>query len=198
MNVKAHLRVEIEAEAWECVRQWTHLAEGEFSCLGTVDDDLYIPDVHLLEQECTDTGTELDPDAVTHLLMNVDEPENVRCWIHSHADMQCFWSQTDVDCIEGLANESFLISIVVNKDGDYRCRIDIFQPVPITIDQVPVVVRVRSPKLAADCKREFDRKVREVPVQLMIGHPVHHRTLTPDDNELLGFDHWLQSRGEWR
>ena len=191
MNIEAHLCVEIEAEAWECVRQWTHLADGEFSCLGTVSEDLYVNEVHLLEQECTDTGTELDSDAVTNLLLSVDHPEKVRAWIHSHADMQCFWSNTDAECIEGLANESFLVSIVVNKAGDYRCRVDLFRPVRITIDKVPVVVRVRSTRLAGDCKREFDRKVREVPVQLMIGHHFAHRDLSIEDDELMGFGDWV-------
>ena len=195
MNIKAHLCVEIEAEAWECIRQWTQFADGEFSCLGTVGDDLYINEVHLLEQECTDTATELDPEAVATLLMGLDRPEHARAWIHSHSDMQCFWSNTDEDCIEGLANESFLISIVVNKAGDYRCRVDLFRPVRLTIDKVPVVVRVRSPRLAAACKREFDQKVREVPVQLMIGQPFQHRTLSPDSQELTGFNDWLRVRG---
>ncbi len=194
MNIKAHLRVEIEAEAWECVRQWTHLANGEYSCLGTVGDDLYVREVHLLEQDSTDTATELDPDAVTRLLLAVDDPAKVRAWIHSHGDMQCFWSTTDEECIEGLANESFLVSIVVNKAGDYRCRVDLFHPVRLTIDKVPVVVRVRSPGLAVDCKREFDRKVREVPVQLMIGHTFADDELSTDIEELMGFDRWLETR----
>ena len=199
MNIKAHLRVEVEAESWECVRQWTALADGEFSCLGTVGDDLYIDEVHLLEQECTDTATELDPEAVTNLLLNVDEPERVRAWIHSHADMQCFWSNTDEETIEAMRNESLLVSVVVNKTGDYRCRIDLFHPVRLTIDKVPVVVRVRSPKLAADCKREFDRKVREVPVQLMIGQnfcPTDSNDA--DEAELMEFDRWVASQGGWR
>ena len=196
MDIKAHLRVEIEAEAWECVRQWTHLADGEFSCLGTVGGDLYIDDVHLLEQECTDTATELDPEAVTALLLTVEDPSQVRAWIHSHADMGCFWSGTDEECIEGLANESFLVSIVVNKAGDYRCRIDLFHPVRLTIDKVLVVVRIRSPKLAADCEQEFRRKVREVPVQLVIGHRIVNRV--SDQTDLMGFDHWLKAKGDWR
>ena len=195
MNIKAsHLRVEIEAEAWECIRQWTELANGEFSCFGTVGDDLYINEVHLLEQECTDNATEMDPAAVTDLLLNVDDPSQVRAWIHSHADMQCFWSSTDDECIEGLANESFLVSIVVNKAGDYRCRVDLFHPIRITIDKVPVVVRVRSPRLAVDCHREFDRKVREVPLQLLMGSSLSDT----DDDELTEFSRWANSRGGWR
>ena len=190
------LCVEIEAEAWECVRQWTQMADGEFSCLGIVEDDLYVPEVFLLEQECSDTATELDPESIAALLVGLDRPEKARCWIHSHADMQCFWSNTDEGCIEGLANESFLVSIVVNKAGDYRCRLDLFQPVRLTIDKVPVVVRVRSPRLAAGCKREFASKVREVPVQLVIGPPMLYGH--SDTHELKGFTDWLHARGGGR
>ena len=169
MKVNEHgLRVEIEAEAWECIHHWAQLAKGEYSCLGVVDDDLYIGEVHLLEQESTDVGTELDPDAIAKLLVSLPAPEKVRAWIHSHGSMKPFWSHTDNDCIEGLANDGFLVSLVVNHAGETRCRVDIFQPVRITIDKVPVVVRVRSPLLRAECAKEFAQKVREVPVQVRV------------------------------
>ena len=169
MKVNEHgLRVEIEAEAWECIHQWAQLAEGEFSCLGEVDDDLYINQVHLLEQESTDVGTELDSDAIAKLLVSLPAPEKVRAWVHSHGSLGVFWSHQDNDCIDGLANDSLLISLVVNKAREYRCRVDVFKPVRITIDQVPVVVRVRSPRLHADCATEFRQKVREVPLQVRV------------------------------
>ena len=124
--------------------------------------------MHLLEQESTDVGTELDPDAIAQLLVSHPEPGKVRAWIHSHGDMKTFWSHTDEDCIEGLANDGLLVSLVVNKTGDYRCRVDLFKPIRITVDQVPVVVRVRSPLLRAECAKEFTQKVREVPVQVRV------------------------------
>ena len=174
------LRVEIDAEAMEAIRQWTHLARGEFSCLGVVTDDLFIESVHLFEQSCTDASTELDPAALAKFLTRCDQPEKVRGWFHSHASMKTFWSQTDNECIEALQNESFLVSIVVNKAGDLRCRVDLYQPVRLTLDEVPVVVRVRSAALAADCRREFQQKVREMPTVHQLGLAIRDRRALED------------------
>ena len=119
------------------------------------------------EQECTDVNTELDADAIARFLLGTPEPEQVRAWIHSHGSMEAYWSAQDEACIAGMATDSFLLSIVVNKRGDYRCRVDLFQPVRVTLDNVPVRVRVKSPHLAAYCRREFRSKVREVPMQII-------------------------------
>ena len=174
------LRVELDAEAMEAIRQWTLLARGEFSCLGIVTDDLFIESVHLFDQSCTDASTELDPTALAKFLTRCDQPEKVRCWTHSHGGMKTFWSQTDDECIEGLENESFLVSIVVNKAGDLKCRVDLYQPVRLTLDDVPVIVRVRSAALAADCQREFQQKVREMPIMHQLGLAIRDRRALPD------------------
>ncbi len=178
------LRVEIDAEAMEAIRQWTMLARGEFSCLGIVTDDLFIESVHLFDQSCTEASTELDPAALAKFLVRCSQPEKVRGWIHSHASMKTFWSQTDNECIDGLENESFLVSIVVNKAGSLLCRVDVFQPVRITLDEVPVIVRVRSAALAAGCQREFQQKVREMPTVHQLGLAIRDRRALADRTAL--------------
>ncbi len=45
-------------------------------------------------------------------------------WWHSHARMNCFWSSTDEECIKQCLGDRYLISIVYNKSGDYKARID--------------------------------------------------------------------------
>ncbi len=42
MKVKQNLRVRIDADAMERIWHWTDLATGEFSCLGTVSDDIIV------------------------------------------------------------------------------------------------------------------------------------------------------------
>ena len=120
--------VEIDAEAMEAIRQWTHLARGEFSCLGVVTDDLFISSVYLFPQVCTDVSTDLDPAALAKFLANFPKPEMIRAWCHSHASMKVYWSAIDDATIEGLCNESFSVSIVVNKAAAFNVRVDGFRP----------------------------------------------------------------------
>ena len=162
MKIKTGLCVRIDAEALERIWQWTALAKGEFSCLALAEDGLLVHGVQLFDQVCTQASTELDQDALAKFLCRHREPENVRAWIHSHGALSVFWSAQDDACIDGLANESFLISIVVNKRHDIRCRVDFFQPVRLTLDEVPLEVRMPDTSLKAACEEAFLQHVTEV------------------------------------
>ena len=162
MKIKTGLCVRIDAEALERIWQWTALAKGEFSCLALADDSLLVHGVQLFDQTCTQASTELDQDALAKFLCRHREPENVRAWIHSHGALSVFWSAQDDACIDGLANESFLVSIVVNKRHDIRCRVDFFQPVRLTLDEVPLEVRMPATDLKAECESAFLQHVTEV------------------------------------
>ena len=162
MKIKTDLRVCIDAGALERIWQWTELAKGEVSCLGQVTDDLLVHDVQLFDQVCTQASTELDQQALAKFLCLHPTPEKVRLYWHSHGNLSVFWSAQDDSCIDGLANESFLVSIVVNKKHDVKCRVDFFQPVRLTVDDVPLEVRMPATDLKADCESAFLRHVTEV------------------------------------
>ena len=162
MSSHKNIQVVIDAAAMEQIRQWTSMAKGEFSCMGSVSDALCIEDVTLLKQVCSSSSTELDEEALTQWLTCHPAPDKIRAWIHSHGDMRVFWSAQDEETIEALANESFLISIVVNKRGEERCRLDIFHPVRLTLDPIPLQVQFHDPALAAQCRKDFDACVDEV------------------------------------
>ena len=65
-------------------------------------------------------------EALAKVLVTHPAPQNVRAWVHSHARLGVFWSQQDEACIEGLANDACLISIVVNKKREFKARIDVW------------------------------------------------------------------------
>jgi hypothetical protein len=161
MKLKASPRVLVDAETMERIWQWTELAKGEFSCLAVVSADLYVHGVQLFDQVNSSASTELDQGALAQFLCEHEAPEKVRAWIHSHGTLAVFWSDQDESCIAGLANESFLISIVVNKRHDLRCRIDVFQPLRMTIDEVPVEIRWPSKALQQECTDLFKKHVVE-------------------------------------
>ena len=167
MKVKQNLRVRIDADAMERIWHWTDLATGEFSCLGTVSDDIIVGSVQLFDHICTSASTELDQDALAKFLVTHPQPERVRAWIHSHGRLGVFWSQQDEACIDGLANEACLISIVVNKKREFKARVDIWQPLRLTLDDLPLEIRLPDQNLRGECEKAFNAHVVEMQPVLM-------------------------------
>lgn len=191
-NFRLFLLPEVE----ERIRHYVALAGGEVSGLGLaeeVDGGFLVTDVFLPRQECTPGGTELDQEWVAALLVTLEEEGRdsggLKFWWHSHGNMGVFWSQTDEECIGGLANDNYFLSLVTNKAGDLLARLDLFGPVRVVVDQVPVVVRGRDAGLLEACRREFEERVKELPGPLACSPqlPLRERFGHEDDMFL---DHW--------
>jgi hypothetical protein len=168
--------VRLSLQANEKINHWVELADGEVSGLGYVDpvcdedgiiEAFEIDDVFLLDQVSTKSNTELDPQAVAEFLVEADEDghaDRVHLWWHSHGEMDVFWSSTDEACIEGMGGEPYLVSLVVNKAGERRARLDVFRPVRVTLDRLETSVTLPSLGLREQCEREFDEKVHQPPL----------------------------------
>jgi len=168
-------KIYLSIEAYQKMRLWVEMARGEISWLGSVselkDQDgvfeaFLIEDIHLLKQTCSSANTVLDDQSVgkflTEMVMTNQDTSKIKAWIHSHASMKCFWSNIDEDCISNLANSSYVISIVTNKDGDILARVDIFKPFHITVNEVMVdIYYPADDTLKKHCKKEFKEKVTE-------------------------------------
>ena len=166
-DIRLYLLPEVE----ERIRHYTRLAAGEVSGLGTVeefDGGFLVTDLFLPKQSCSPGGTELDQESVATLIMELDQDGkdsgSLRFWFHSHGNLDVFWSHTDEACINNLANGDYVLSLVTNKRGHTLARLDMFRPVRMTVDQVPVSVRSRSDALLDVCRREIDEKVVNIPV----------------------------------
>jgi hypothetical protein len=157
----------IEPTAYEKLWAWTRIAKGEFSCLGLVEETEEGPaitDLFLVKQESTSTTTDMNQTDIARLLVELaqDGKEGqLLAWLHSHGSNGVFWSQTDEDTIDGLAFEPYAVSVVVNKRGEARGRVDVFQPFRFTVDDLPLKVRVQPQGLDKECAREFKAKVSE-------------------------------------
>ncbi len=167
MKVKQNLRVRIDADSMERINHWTDIAAGEWSCLGSVSDEILVGDVRLMDQVCSAASTELSQEALATFLVTHPQPELVRAWIHSHGRLGVFWSQQDEACIEGLANDTYLVSIVVNKKREFKVRIDVWQPFRLTFDDLPLEIRLPDQNLRGECERLFNAHVVEVAPVLM-------------------------------
>jgi len=174
-----HLRLHLLPEVEQRIRHYTDLAGGEVSGLGTIeefDGGFLVDDVFLPKQICTPAGTTLDDDAVATLMLELEaageDSGRLRFWWHSHAHHDVFWSQTDEECIEGLTNGDYVLSLVTNKRGHMLARLDIFRPTRLTVDDVPVSVRARDDALRERCATELAANLTEIAALGPIGMKV--------------------------
>ncbi len=147
---------------------WTQAAKGEFSCFGVTEVDtdssaIVVKKFFLPEQTCTDSHTSPDRESMgalmTELVRAGYDVSDLRCWAHSHADLNCFWSEEDADSIEQMDNGDWLLSIVTNKAGHFRARLDQYAPWRITVDQIKVGF-MASVERDETLEKELHEKVR--------------------------------------
>ncbi len=174
--IDAGVKIQVEAEAMQKLWLWTDFAKGEVSCLGLVDEvvstdtgrttALVVTDFFLVKQQCTYEETEMDLQSVAELITNLESKginsSKLRCWAHSHGSMSVFWSGQDESCISGLANNEWLLSLVVNKRRDTQMRLDLFHPAHLYLADVQWDTKFPTVDgLAEECFDEFKAKVRE-------------------------------------
>lgn len=161
--------VYITQEAKQRLDLYIQCAAGEISGLGTVErlgaKDFLVTAVHLIDQECTGASTELSQEAMSKFLLEAIQKgiaaETIKLWWHSHSDMECFWSGTDDNTVSGLGRE-WMLAVVGNKAGQYRARLDFFDPVRLTLDELEVRVWQRpDPAMKAEVEAEIAEKVHQ-------------------------------------
>ena len=150
------------------IKYYTQAADGEVSGLGTVIKDdkgrHIVNNVFLLEQESSAADTELNSEAISKLMTDMinknENPAFLKFWWHSHATMGVFWSGTDDACAETLSRE-YAFSLVVNKAGESKCRLDLYNPFRITFDGVKVTeISHEDTALKEECEKEVKEKVK--------------------------------------
>ena len=174
--VDAGVKIQVEATAMQKLWLWTDFAKGDVSCLGLVDEitstetgrttSLVVTDFFLVKQQCTYEETDMDVADVARLISELEskgiDSRKLRCWAHSHGSMSVFWSGQDESCISGLANNEWLLSLVVNKRRDTQMRLDQFHPSHMYIPDVTWELKYPLVEgLAEECFDEFRAKVRE-------------------------------------
>jgi len=159
--------VYITPEAKQRLDLYISCADGEISGLGTVTrlgNDFLVTAVHLFEQECTTASTELSSEDVAKFLLeavrNGLAPETLKLWWHSHAGMGTFWSGTD-DATASKFGNGWMLSAVGNKRGEYLVRLDLYEPIRLTLDGLRFEVRQpENPDIRAEVEAEIKEKVK--------------------------------------
>jgi hypothetical protein len=174
--VQLSLHVQVDSVAMQKFWQFVELAKGEVSALGLVEEirdestglitSLLVNDFLLVKQTCSMDETTIDAASVAGLIMDLEaqgiDSRKLKCWAHSHGGMSVFWSGTDDECIAGLANGEYLLSLVVNKKRDTQMRLDQFHPAHLYLTDVAFEIAYpMQDGLAAECLAEFKAKVTE-------------------------------------
>lgn len=164
----------------------------EISGLGMVervDGDLRITDIFILEQEVTSGNTTLNNKDLAKKTIDIinagGDPSKMKLWWHSHTNGGMFWSTTDDRCCEAYDNDQWLLSIVINCKKELRCRLDVYNPIRITLDYMPVVVEEpvsNLSELEEQCKTEMKEKVKEPATSFSYGYNAN--------NEAQGNSYW--------
>lgn len=157
-------RVFITPEAKRRLDSYIGLCPDEISGLGEVvrrGADLLITSVVLFPQVVTAGSTDLNQDQIQNFLLELvrsgQDPSTFKLWWHSHVYGQCYWSGTDHATCSRFNNE-WMLSVLGNKHGDYRCRLDLFNPFRITIDRLPMEILNLTPP---DLQRAIEAEIRE-------------------------------------
>ncbi|HTM68766.1 MAG TPA: hypothetical protein VL426_05720 [Candidatus Binatia bacterium] len=158
----------IPEAVWKRLMAYILACPMEVGGIGSVElvgGSLIITDVFLLEQEVTPVKTLLDGKAVrkfvTEWVRQGKDPEVLRFWWHSHADMPVFWSEIDMRTINEMSRDNYLVSLVGNHKLATRTRITSALPFPFAFDHVPVeVVPDLSEAMTKAAADEVAKKVR--------------------------------------
>jgi hypothetical protein len=158
---------------WKKMMAYAKFAVGEVSGLGALvhnkdSNNFVVLEVFLFEQVSSGAGTDLNTDEIAvfinHLIEQGKDPGVMKLWFHSHGTSDVFWSDKDYTNIQGLFHSDFMISIVVNKYEERLARLDIYQPIRLSLE-LPVVFK--NDFLGVDLnkvRQEVGRKVKPSPL----------------------------------
>lgn len=160
-------KVYISVVARKKLDSYIDICRGEVSALGKVskiNGDLLVEDVFLFNQEVSSASTDLSVDDLSKFTFEYikmgKSPEDIKLWWHSHADLDVGWSSIDNANIESIGNE-WMLSIVSNRFGEHRARLDIYEPIRITIDNLAIETKVVvDPMFKETIRKEVNQKVR--------------------------------------
>lgn len=154
---KTNCKIFITAYAFQKMRYLVENVDNEVAWLSTTKREgntFTINEIYIPEQEVSASDVESSPEMMSSLIPEIIEKEgleeskeiirDLRGFCHSHYTMGVFWSQKDEDGIEGLGNSEFLVSLVLNRKGDILGRVDLFSPIRLTLNKVPIEIDYSS------------------------------------------------------
>tara|TARA_R110002051_G_scaffold325826_1_gene431757 strand:+ start:2839 stop:3783 length:945 start_codon:yes stop_codon:yes gene_type:complete len=131
----------ISNKNWNKIQNYSRYAwdehESEIGGFMTVhkrpDGNFEISEPVILEQEITAGNTIITKNALASYYNKTamkHGTDNLHyCWWHSHHTMAAFWSGTDLTAIDLERNDDWSCALVVNLRGEYKFRVNHWQPI---------------------------------------------------------------------
>ncbi len=156
-------------DAWCKLQAFLSLSTQEISGFGRVvpfGNDFLVNEIFLLPQKVSPVETiidELDVACfISELIEKGEDPYFIRLWWHSHVNMGLFWSQTDNENMKAHTKD-YMFGLVGLQNGQVKIRLDINEPVKITLDDIPSQVMYLTEDYIAECQEEIREKVSQKP-----------------------------------
>lgn len=102
---------------------------------------LMVYDPIILPQKVSGAECEIEPKELAKFIGAYDRIADIRCVWHSHVEMTAYFSACDRNTSTTLAAlgkmvqgaSSWFFSLVINCRGEYEAKIDVFHPIPYTV-----------------------------------------------------------------
>jgi hypothetical protein len=136
-----------------------------FGLITVVDGNLVVDDVFIAAQRCSAASTEIAAADLDRFLSDMLEHRKdlgrLHLYWHSHADMDVFWSDTDVQTLEhAFPQAEWVLGLVMNRRGELKTCLYMYAPVPMRLYDLPVQLHL-SPDLREQIRAEIADKVRQ-------------------------------------
>ena len=157
--------VYMEIEAWRKMMAFARLAAPK-EIIGYLygeekDGAITISDIILPKQEVTGCHCEV---IIDKTITDIEHPENIKGWWHSHHTMGSFQSGEDKDTLNnfGADGVKYTLSIIVSLPNTVKAWVKYFKPIEIDPVEVPVAyLWPDAEALETSCKALIDEKVSE-------------------------------------
>lgn len=161
-------RLFVPLSVWQKLHAYVGACPVEINGFGLLEPhgfDLMVTDVFITDQTVGPAHADVDPMVLaaymTECIRQGIDTSKMRLQWHSHVNMQAYFSGVDTNNIDRYAGE-WMISMVLNKAGQFEARLDTYRPFRSTAP-IEVVVLVPSDSvLDAQVHNEIAAKVKTV------------------------------------
>lgn len=158
----------IPIDKYQQIMAYTNLVNTEITQFADVemedDGTLVVGNVYLLKQEAGGAHVDMEEEDISKFMVELikdGKTQMPRLWIHSHVNMQAFFSGTDVNTYTNtLDNGEWTVSLVVNKRQEMKAVLQQYKPFKYTWD-LEIEVDYMMSDIPSEWKEEVKEKVKE-------------------------------------
>ncbi len=118
--------------------------------------------IYLVKQTAQPAEVDMNEEDVakfTDELISQGSTQLPRIWWHSHANMPAFFSATDDATQKELVNDSYMISLVLNKEGKMQANLNLWKPFPYRFEDMEISLGAAVDAPTDEIKKEYEEKV---------------------------------------